>query len=43
MTQVRAQVNEETNKGQLPWGHTNLIGTVYLNGAPAGAPAAVAA
>src|SRR4051812_49343803 len=35
MTKVRAQVNEETNKGQLPWGHTNLIGTVYLNGAPA--------
>jgi uncharacterized caspase-like protein len=34
MTQVRAQVNEETNKGQLPWGHTNLIGSVYLNGAP---------
>ena len=30
MTKVRAQVNEETNKGQLPWGHTNLIGTVYL-------------
>src|SRR5713226_4178176 len=26
MTKVRAQVNEETNKGQLPWGHTNLIG-----------------
>jgi hypothetical protein len=50
MTKVRAQVNEETNKGQLPWGHTNLIGTVYLNGAPAPAaagaapsPAAVAA
>jgi hypothetical protein len=39
MTKVRAQVNEETNKGQLPWGHTNLIGSVYLNGAPA-APAA---
>jgi hypothetical protein len=40
MTQVRAQVNEETNKGQLPWGHTNLIGSVYLNGAaaPAAAP-----
>jgi uncharacterized caspase-like protein len=38
MTKVRAQVNEETNKGQLPWGHTNLIGSVYLNGAPA-APA----
>src|SRR5712672_1409696 len=31
MTKVRAQVNEETNKGQLPWGHTNLIGSVYLN------------
>jgi hypothetical protein len=36
MTKVRAQVNEETNKNQLPWGHTNLIGTVYLN--PTGAP-----
>jgi hypothetical protein len=45
MTKVRAQVNEETNKGQLPWGHTNLIGAVYLNGAPApgAAPAQVAA
>lgn len=31
MTSVRAQVNEETQKGQLPWGHTNLIGAVYLN------------
>src|SRR5260370_38840508 len=41
MTEVRAQVNEETNKGQLPWGHTNLIGSVYLN--PAAAPAAPAA
>jgi uncharacterized caspase-like protein len=45
MTEVRAQVNEETNKGQLPWGHTNLIGAVYLNGtakpaATAAAPAA---
>jgi uncharacterized caspase-like protein len=38
MTKVRAQVNEETNKEQLPWGHTNLIGTVYLN--PVGSPAA---
>jgi Caspase domain/Putative peptidoglycan binding domain len=38
MTKVRAQVNEETNRNQLPWGHTNLIGTVYLN--PVGAPAA---
>ena len=36
MTKVRAQVNEETGKGQLPWGHTNLIGTVYLNPAAAG-------
>jgi hypothetical protein len=41
MTEVRAQVNEETNKGQLPWGHTNLIGSVYLN--PAARPAATAA
>src|SRR3982074_1390359 len=40
MTRVRAQVNEETNKGQLPWGHANLIGTVYLN--PTSAPAAEA-
>ena len=44
MTKVRAQVNDETNKNQLPWGHTNLIGTVYLNpvagaaSAPAEAP-----
>src|SRR3954467_14156242 len=43
MTKVRAQVNEETNKGQLPWGHTNLIGSVYLNGAPAPAVAGGAA
>src|SRR5450432_3111478 len=40
MTEVRAQVNEETNKGQLPWGHTNLIGSVYLNPAKAPAPGA---
>jgi hypothetical protein len=38
MTKVRAQVSDETNKGQLPWGHTNLTGNVYLN--PVGAPAA---
>src|ERR1700681_2624037 len=31
MTEVRAQVNEETSRNQLPWGHTNLIGSVYLN------------
>src|SRR5437879_6307363 len=41
MTKVRAQVNEETSKGQLPWGHTNLIGSVHLTGAPV--PGAVAA
>jgi hypothetical protein len=42
MTRVRAQVNEETNKNQLPWGHTDLIGEVYLNpvAATAGGPAA---
>jgi len=44
MTEVRAEVNEETNKSQLPWGHTNLTGSVYLNPAPAptAAPAAEA-
>jgi Caspase domain/Putative peptidoglycan binding domain len=43
MTKVRAQVNEETNKNQLPWGHTNLIGTVYLNPAAGAANAPVEA
>src|SRR5215213_3849544 len=43
MTKVRAQVNEETQKGQLPWGHTNLTGTVYLNGTPTPAVAGAAA
>src|ERR1700742_4610518 len=42
MTKVRAQVNEETNKGQLPWGHTNLIGSVYLNSSAAPATSASA-
>src|SRR5258708_9988507 len=41
MTKVRAQVNEETNKNQLPWGHTNLIGSVHLN--PVATPDAPAA
>ena len=41
MTKVRAQVNDETNKAQLPWGHTNLTGTVYLN--PTAMPVADAA
>src|SRR6202012_764578 len=31
MTKGRAHVNEETNKNQSPWGHTKLIGSVYLN------------
>ena len=35
MTRVRAQVNEETNKGQMPWGYTNLNVPVYLNPVPA--------
>src|SRR5580692_2073685 len=43
MTEVRAQVNEETNKGQLPWGHTNLIGAVYLNPVAAPPPGAAPA
>ena len=38
MAKVRADVMEATDKRQLPWGHTNLIGTVYLN--PMGAPPA---
>jgi uncharacterized caspase-like protein len=41
MTKVRAEVNEETNKNQLPWGHTNLTGSVYLN--PAASAEAAAA
>ena len=31
MTKVRAQVSDETANNQLPWGHTNLTGSVYLN------------
>ena len=44
MTRVRAQVNDETNKNQLPWGHTNLTGAVYLNpvGIPSDKPAETA-
>jgi uncharacterized caspase-like protein len=37
MTEVRAQVSEETDRKQLSWGHNNLSGAVYLN--PAVAPA----
>src|SRR5215475_2594211 len=36
MTRVRAQVDEETAKHQMPWGHTDLTGSVYLN--PVSAP-----
>ncbi len=45
MTRVRAQVNDETSKNQLPWGHTNLTGEVYLNpvGIAADKPAETAA
>ena len=43
MTSVRAQVNEETHKSQLPWGHTNLIGAVYLNPSQQGQQVANAA
>jgi uncharacterized caspase-like protein len=39
LTQLRAQVNEETSKAQLPWGSTNLVGPVYLNPVPAPAEA----
>jgi len=41
MTQVRADVSAQTSKQQLPWGHTNLTGSVYVN--PAGAPLLTAA
>jgi uncharacterized caspase-like protein len=37
MTMVRAEVDRETEKGQLPWGYTNLTGAVYLN--PVAGPA----
>jgi hypothetical protein len=44
MTRVRAQVSEETKKQQLPWGHTNLTGAVFVNptGTAALAPAEAA-
>ena len=35
MTSVRAQVNEETSKNQLPWGHSDLTGEIYLKPAAA--------
>lgn len=41
LTNVRAQVSEETSKRQLPWENTNLTGFFYMNQAAA-APAATA-
>jgi hypothetical protein len=38
MTKVRAQVYEETNGAQLPWGPVDLIAPVYLD--PSATPAA---
>jgi uncharacterized caspase-like protein len=43
MTRVRAQVNDETNKAQLPWDHTSLTGNVFLNPVVAPADKATAA
>jgi uncharacterized caspase-like protein len=39
MTRVRAEVSELTDRRQLPWGHTYLTGSIYLNpqAPPAGA------
>jgi uncharacterized caspase-like protein len=34
MTKVRARVAELTNKGQMPWGSSNLTTLVYLNPKP---------
>jgi peptidoglycan hydrolase-like protein with peptidoglycan-binding domain len=39
LTKVRAQVQDETNKQQIPWTNTNLTGFVYMNPS-AEAPAA---
>ncbi|MDX2202822.1 MAG: caspase family protein [Hyphomicrobiaceae bacterium] len=37
MTMVRAQVQEETGKKQLPWANTNMVGFFYMQ--PGAAPA----
>jgi uncharacterized caspase-like protein len=34
MTEVRAQVSQETKGRQMSWGHSNLSGAVYLNPLP---------
>jgi uncharacterized caspase-like protein len=36
LMQARAEVTERTDNKQLPWGNSNLVGTVYLNPKPAG-------
>src|SRR5262245_24731255 len=38
LTNVRAQVSEETNKRQLPWENTNLTGFFYVNQVGAAPP-----
>ena len=43
LAKVRAQVNEETNKSQLPWQQTNLKSPVYLNPVPASPGTAIVA
>lgn len=35
LTRVRAQVQEETNRQQLPWENTNMTGFFYVGTAPA--------
>ena len=42
MTEVRAQVSDETGKAQVPWSRTSLTRAVYLNPVAAPAPNAVA-
>ena len=31
MTEVCAEVGDATNGSQMPWGHSRLVGEVYLN------------
>jgi uncharacterized caspase-like protein len=38
LTKVRAQVQDETRKQQVPWTNTNLTGFVYMNPAQGAAP-----
>jgi uncharacterized caspase-like protein len=43
LTKVRAQVQDETQKQQVPWTNTNLTGFVYMNPAQGGSTTQVAA